>query len=117
MGGQGLNLGVQDTTRAQAELISIAAGPQAVRRLISELIDFGDGNDLASRRLKNIALTRGNLDDLMHAGRGLLIDQGGQLSVAGQNDRVDHIVDTDSELDAPAVLLRPDGHVARIGDE
>ena len=174
MGGQGLNLGVQDAfnlgwklaaeingwapeslldtyeserrpvasdvldnTRAQAELISTAAGPQAVRRLISELMDFddvnryltekitaisirydfGDDHDLLGRRLKNIALTRGNLYDLMHSGRGLLIDQGGQLSVDGWNDRVDHIVDTSTELDAPAVLLRPDGHVAWVGDE
>ncbi|MEV4235206.1 MULTISPECIES: rifampin monooxygenase [unclassified Nocardia] len=173
MGGQGLNLGVQDAfnlgwklaaaingwaphnlldsyeserrpvaadvldnTRAQAELISTEAGPQAVRRLISELMDFddvtryliekitaisvrydfGDGHDLLGRRLRNITLTRGNLYDLMHAGRGMLLDQTGQLSVDRWNDRVDHIVDTSTEFDAPAVLLRPDGHVAWVGD-
>ncbi len=127
---------VLDNTRAQAELISTAAGPQAVRRLISELMDFedvmryltekitaisirydfGEGDDLLGRRLRNIALTRGNLYDLMRSGRGLLLDQGGQLSVDGWSDRADHIVDTSTELDAPAVLLRPDGHVAWVGD-
>ncbi|MFE4500388.1 rifampin monooxygenase Iri [Rhodococcus sp. NPDC056743] len=173
MGGQGLNLGVQDAfnlgwklaaeiqgwapeglldtyeserrpvaadvldnTRAQAELISTEAGPQAVRRLISELMnfddvnryltekitaisvryDFGGDHDLLGRRLRNIALNSGNLYDLMHSGRGLLLDQGGQLSVDGWSDRVDHIVDTSAEFDSPAVLLRPDGHIAWIGD-
>ena len=81
LGGQGLNLGIQDafnlgwklaaevngwapdglldsyhaerhpvasdvlnTTRAQAELLSTEPGPQAVRRLLSELMDFEDVN-------------------------------------------------------------------------
>ena len=54
---------------------------------------------------------------LMHGGRGLLLDQTGRLSVAGWADRVDHVVDVSEELDTPAVLLRPDGHVAWIGDD
>lgn len=173
MGGQGLNLGVQDAfnlgwklaaavdgwaphdlldtyelerrpvaadvldnTRAQAVLVSTEAGPQAVRRLVAELMDFddvsryltekitaisvrydfGDGDDLLGRRLRDVGLSRGRLYDLMHAGRGLLLDQAGQLSVDGWDDRVDHVVDVSSELDAPAVLLRPDGHVAWAGD-
>lgn len=40
--------------------------------------------------------------------------------MAGWEDRVDHVVDTvdDGErLDVPAVLLRPDGHVAWAGDD
>lgn len=53
----------------------------------------------------------------MHAGRGLLLDRPGLLSVAGWADRVDHVVDTSDELDVPAVLLRPDGHVAWAGDD
>lgn len=172
MGGQGLNLGVQDSfnlgwklaaaidgwapddlldtyeserrpvaadvldnTRAQAELISTSAGAQAVRRLLTELMDFDDvsryltekitaisvrydfGDGLSGGRLKNVALTGRNLYDLMHDGRGLLLDQTGTLSVDGWSDRVDHIVDTSPELDAPAVLLRPDGHIAWLGDD
>lgn len=48
----------------------------------------------------------------MHDGRGLLLDRTGRLSVEGWADRVDHVVDAPEDLDAPAVLLRPDGHVA-----
>lgn len=172
MGGQGLNLGVQDAfnlgwklaaemhgwaphdlldsyeserrpvaadvlenTRAQAELISTAAGPQAVRRLFTELMDFddvnryltekitaisvrydfGDGHELRGRRQRNIALATGNLYDTMHEGRGLLIDRTGRLTVGGWADRVDQIVDANVELDVPAMLLRPDGHIAWVG--
>jgi hypothetical protein len=37
--------------------------------------------------------------------------------VAGWSDRVGHVVEVSDELDVPAVLLRPDGHVAWIGDD
>jgi 2-polyprenyl-6-methoxyphenol hydroxylase-like FAD-dependent oxidoreductase len=174
LGGQGLNLGVQDafnlgwklaaevdgwapdglldsyhterhpvaadvldSTRAQAELLSTEPGPQAVRRLVSELMDFedvnryliekisaigirydfGEGPDLLGRRLRDVGLERGRLYGLMHAGRGLLLDQTGRLSVAGWADRVDHVIDVSEELDVPAALLRPDGHVAWVGED
>jgi hypothetical protein len=32
-------------------------------------------------------------------------------------DRVDHVVDVSEELDVPAALLRPDGHVAWVRDD
>ncbi|GHD86888.1 rifampin monooxygenase [Streptomyces naganishii] len=128
---------VLDTTRAQVELQSPEPGPQAVRRLVSELMDFeeanryliekitaigvrydfGEGHELLGKRLRNVGLKRGRLYELMHGGRGLLLDQTGRLSVAGWADRIDHVVDVSEELDSPAVLLRPDGHVAWAGDD
>jgi 2-polyprenyl-6-methoxyphenol hydroxylase-like FAD-dependent oxidoreductase len=47
----------------------------------------------------------------------LLAERAGELSVTGWTDRIDHVADVSGELDAPAVLLRPDGHVAWIGDD
>jgi 2-polyprenyl-6-methoxyphenol hydroxylase-like FAD-dependent oxidoreductase len=174
VGGQGLNLGIQDAfnlgwklaagingwaperlldtyhterhpvaadvlnnTRAMMELLSTEPGPQAVRRLVSELMDFeevnryliekitaigvrydfGEGHDLLGQRLRDVGLKQGRLYELMHGGRGLLLDQTGRLSVAGWADRVDHVVDVSEELDVPAVLLRPDGHVAWVGQD
>jgi rifampicin monooxygenase len=174
LGGQGLNLGIQDafnlgwklaaevggwapeglldsyhserhpvaaevldTTRALVELTSLEPGPQAVRRLVAELMDFeevnryliekitaigvrydfGDGHELLGRRLRDLGLKRGRLYGLLHDGRGLLLDQTGRLSVAGWADRVDHAVEVSEELEVPAALLRPDGHLAWIGDD
>jgi 2-polyprenyl-6-methoxyphenol hydroxylase-like FAD-dependent oxidoreductase len=129
---------VLDNTRAQMELLSTAPGPQAVRRLLAELMDFeevyrylvekiiaigirydvGAGHPLLGRRLRDVTLKRGRLYELTRGGRGLLLDQTGALSVAGWADRIDHVVDVvevSEELDVPAVLLRPDGHVVWAG--
>jgi hypothetical protein len=77
--------------------------------------DFGESSGLIGRRLRDIRLSRGRLYELMRTGRGLLLDQTGELSVAGWADRVDHVIDVSDKLDVPAVLLRPDGHVACLG--
>ncbi|MGC5285472.1 rifampin monooxygenase [Micromonospora sp. DT231] len=174
IGGQGLNLGVQDAvnlgwklagrirgwapddlldtyqaerrpvaedvldnTRAQTELLSTEPGARAVRRLLTELMDFnevnryllekitavgirydfGAGPDLLGRRMRDIAVRQGNLYGLLHRGRGLLLDRTERLAVDGWSDRVDHLADPTADLDAPGVLIRPDGHVAWIGDD
>ena len=173
MGGQGLNLGIQDSfnlgwklaaaingwapddlldsyeserhpvaadvlnnTRAQMQLTTNEPGPQAVRRLLAQLMDFndvnrfliekitaisirydfGEGHALLGRRLRDVQLKHGRLFELMRTGSGLLLDQTGRLSVDGWADRVDHVADISEELDVPAVLLRPDGHVAWVGE-
>jgi 2-polyprenyl-6-methoxyphenol hydroxylase-like FAD-dependent oxidoreductase len=128
---------VLDLARAQGELLSLEPGAQAVRRLVSELMDFedvnrhltakvmaigirydlGEGHDLLGRRLRDIDLGQGRLYELMRTGRGLLLDRTGELSVDGWADRVEPVVDPGAELDVPAVLLRPDGHVAWVGED
>jgi len=106
--------------RLLAELMDF----EDVSRFLAERIsstgiryDFGEGPELLGRRLRDIPLSRGRLYELTREGRGLLLDQTGRLSVAGWADRIDVVADTSGELDAPAVLLRPDGHVAWIGDD
>ncbi|MGA6222283.1 rifampin monooxygenase [Streptomyces umbrinus] len=128
---------VLDNTRAQMELHSTEPGPQALRRLLTELMDidevnrrliekiaaidirydFGDGPDLLGRRLRDIEVKQGHLYGLLHHGRGLLLDRTAHLTVGGWSDRVDHRADPTAALDVPCLLLRPDGHVAWIGDD
>ncbi|GAB2587540.1 rifampin monooxygenase [Kribbella endophytica] len=128
---------VLDNTRAQLELSSAEPGSQAVRRLLTELMDlnevnryliekitaidlrydFGEGPDLLGRRLRDLDLKQDRLYDQLHRGRGLLLDRTERLSVADWSDRVDHLADPTAPLDVPCVLLRPDGHVAWIGDD
>lgn len=123
-----------DNTRAQIALSSPEPGPQAVRSLLTELMDipevnrrliekitaidirydFGAGPDLLGRRLRDLDLKPGRLYDHLRRGRGLLLDRTARLTVGGWSDRVDHLP---APADAPGVLLRPDGHVAWIGDE
>jgi rifampicin monooxygenase len=127
---------VLNNTRAQMELLSPEPGPQAVRRVLTELMnfnevhrhlidkitaisiryDFGPGPDLLGRRLRDIDLHQGHLYDHLHRGRGLILDRTQRLTVEGWSDRVDLITDPTAPLDVPALLLRPDGHIAWLGE-
>jgi len=84
---------------------------------ISIRYDFGEGPDLLGRRLRDIDVKPSHLYGLLHRGRGLLLDRTERLTVGGWSDRVDHLADPTAALDVPCVLLRPDGHVAWIGDD
>lgn len=128
---------VLDNTRAQMELLSTDPGPQAVRRLLTGLMDIdevnrrlvekitalsvrydvGEGHRLLGRRLRDVPLRRGRLYEAMRTGRGLLLDRTGRLAVPGWDDRVDTVVDASAAVDVPAVLLRPDGHVVWVGED
>ena len=127
---------VLDNTRAQITLLGADPGATALRALFAELMDFeevnryvtglitavdvrydlGEGHELLGRRLRDVRLKRGRLYELMHDGHGLLLDSTGRLSVAGWTDRVHQVDDIGDELEAPALLLRPDGHVAWVGE-
>ena len=128
---------VLTSTLAQGVLLEDGPGAKALRELFSKLLDFeevnryvtesitaigvrydlGEGHELLGLRLRDLKLKEGRLYELMRGGRGLLLDRTGGLSVDGWTDRVDHVVDAAEELDVPAVLLRPDGHVAWVGEE
>ncbi|MFF4744741.1 rifampin monooxygenase [Streptomyces sp. NPDC001268] len=128
---------VLDNTRAQIALLGTDPGATALRGLFARLMEFeavnlyvtemitavgvrydlGEGHDLLGRRMRDVELKQGRLYDLMHGGRGLLLDRTGRLSAAGWADRVDHVVDAGGDPDVPAVLLRPDGHVAWVGED
>ena len=174
MGGQGLNLGIQDAfnlgwklaaqidgwapgglldtyhaerhpvgaevlnnTRAQSELMSTESGAQAMRQLMTELMDFedvsryliekitalgvrydfGSGHHLLGKGLPDADLKQGRLYEQMRRGRGLLLDSTGTLSIDGWTDRIDQVTDGSKKLGAEALMLRPDGHVAWAGKE
>jgi 3-(3-hydroxy-phenyl)propionate hydroxylase len=117
------------------ELVNVAEGRRKVATEISGLdvhYPLGEGHALLGRRMPDIELeTRdGKLRvySLLHHGQAALIRFGeaGGIDITGWSDRV-RLVDAEytgpwklpalGEVPAPgAVLVRPDGHVAWIGD-
>lgn len=127
---------VLDSTRAQMALISPDPDNQALRRLISDLMDFpevlhhlvekligtnirydfGNGPLLQGRRIPNLPLADGgSLYDHLQDGRPLLLDQTATLSTAGWSNRLTHLHTTTESLDTPAALIRPDSHITWLG--
>ncbi|AHH93830.1 FAD-dependent monooxygenase [Kutzneria albida] len=123
---------VLENTRVQGQLMR----SESLRDFLSELLDqedtcryltgmisavdiryeVGEGaHPLLGKRMRDVGLKSGRLYDLLRTGRGLLLDQTGRgLSVPGWADRVDVVAECGEELDAGAVLLRPDGHVVWV---
>ena len=95
--------------------------------------DLGGGHPLLGHRTPDLSLTverrRVQLSTLLHDARGVLLDFGrpGALNISPWADRVTRIHATyDGAWELPsigavaapkAVLVRPDGHVAWLGDE
>jgi 3-(3-hydroxy-phenyl)propionate hydroxylase len=94
--------------------------------------DLGEGHPLLGRRMPDLDLETadgpGRVYSLLHRARPLLLNLGeaGTLDIGPWADRV-QVVDAEhegpwelpviGEVDAPtAVLIRPDGHVAWVGD-
>ncbi|MCK1358938.1 FAD-dependent monooxygenase [Bradyrhizobium sp. 199] len=94
--------------------------------------DLGEGHALLGRRMPDLDLTvegqKRTLFSLLHRARGVLLDFGkrGAIDVAPWADRIDVVDATyhgvwelpvSGQVAAPsAVLVRPDGHVAWVGD-
>ncbi|MET4117636.1 2-polyprenyl-6-methoxyphenol hydroxylase-like FAD-dependent oxidoreductase [Bradyrhizobium sp. JR4.1] len=128
--------GLKAAREVVAELLAMDAPRQRFGAMMSGLdvhYDLGQGHALLGRRMPDLDLTVDGrplrLFTLLHGARGLLLSfsKTGGLDTAPWADRVDRI---DAECEGPwqlpaigqvaapgAVLVRPDGHVAWVGDE
>src|SRR5665213_2018839 len=156
MGGQGLNIGVQDAVNLGWKLAQAVSGTDdrsvALRDTVMELLrmdeprkhiaamiagldvayDLGEGHPLLGRRMPDLDLATADgtvrVFSLLHDAKPVLLNLGDAdgLDIAPWADRV-QLVDASyagtwelpvlGEVGAPtAVLVRPDGHVAWVGD-
>ena len=130
---------VDERTKAlSAVMVELLAADDARRRFAAEMsglairYDFGEGHPLLGRRMPDLELaTAGGplrVSTLLHEARPLLLDlrARGEIDVGAWADRVRLI---DAHCDGPwqlpaigavaapvAVLVRPDGYVAWVGD-
>lgn len=117
------------------ELVAMDEPRRHVVGIISGLTvryDLGEGHPLLGRRVPDLDLQVGDevvrLYSLLHGARPVLVDLGpaGTLDLGPWADRVQHVqasyagaweLPVVGPVDAPtAVLVRPDGHVAWVGD-
>ena len=80
--------------------------------------DFGEGHDLLGRRLRDIDAEAGPplRADARAAAACCSTGPAGSRWRAGRTGSTTSSTSA-TELDVPAVLLRPDGHVAWVGDD
>lgn len=117
-----------------SELLTLEAPRRQIAAMMSGLdihYDLGPGHPLLGRRMPDldVVTTDGivRVFTLLHGGRGVLLNLGTPITgTSGWSHRVD-VVDAEyvgtwelpviGTVDAPfAVLIRPDGHVAWVGD-
>jgi hypothetical protein len=82
--------------------------------------DTGDGHPLSGRLVPDLTLGDGRrVAELLHQGRPVVLDLfGGRIGDAAQGwaDRVDIVTGSTPDIEARALLLRPDGYVAWAAD-
>ena len=126
-----------DRTRALREMFGdLLAVPEARRVLAGEMTqlglryDFGEGHPLLGRRMPDLEVRSDDspvrVYSMMHRAQALLIDLRGGLDIGGWSDRVRTVrASYDGPWDLPvlgevkapsAVLVRPDGYVAWVGE-
>jgi 2-polyprenyl-6-methoxyphenol hydroxylase-like FAD-dependent oxidoreductase len=121
-----------DRTKALVDVVSEVATMDEPRKRLAGLIsgldihyDLGAGHPLLGRRMPDLNLGRCRVFELLHEARPLLLNLGdpGGFDIAGHVQVVDATYDGEWELpvigtvSAPAaVLIRPDGYVAWVGD-
>lgn len=129
-GGQGLNLGLQDAFNLGWKLAAhigaqAAGGTDGLRggEPVSDREDHRGGRPLRLRCRPRTARpaaagcrteTRSPVRADARRPRTAARPDG---PAAGWANRIDHVVDVGEELDVPAALLLPDGHVAWVGDD
>ena len=121
-----------DRTKALLEVLSGLTAMDGPRKQIAGLIsgldihyDLGEGHPLLGRRMPDLDLGQLRVFELLHDARPVLLNLGepGAFDIAGRVRVVDATYDGDWELpvlgwvSAPAaVLIRPDGYVAWVGE-
>jgi 2-polyprenyl-6-methoxyphenol hydroxylase-like FAD-dependent oxidoreductase len=128
-----------DRTNALVEVVSEVAGMDEPRRLLAGTLsgldiryDLGDGHPLLGRRMPDLDLVTADgplrVFELLHDARPVLLDLGepGGLDISPWAERVPLVhashqgaweLPVIGAVSAPsAVLVRPDGHVAWVGE-
>ncbi|PSO16075.1 FAD-dependent monooxygenase [Bradyrhizobium sp. MOS003] len=129
-----------DGRKAARDVIADLLAIDEVRRRVGAMMsgldiayDLGEGHALLGRRMPDLDLTvdgqTRKLFTLLHSARGVLLEFGerGGTDMAPWKDRIDVVnAGTDGPWELPvigqvtapvAVLVRPDGHVAWVGDD